>query len=154
LKKREQFKESWLVNHRVNLRLLEAVGEEGLTVSYDPRARNVRRIYVHMHNARLNWVGAMMKHPPEVARLKTREPHTIPALIAALTESSDAVVAMLEQVAKEEKVRHFERSPATLLSMMIAHEAHHRGQIVLAMRLSGKPLPREVSAALWDWDEI
>lgn len=142
------------MNHRVNLLLLEAVGQDGLTVSYAPRARNVRRIFVHLHNARLNWVGAIMKNPPEVERLKTREAHDVAALAAALDASALAVAALLAQIAKKENARAFERSPATFLGMMLAHEAHHRGQMVLALRLAGKPLPREATAGLWDWDQI
>ena len=142
------------MNQRVTATLLAAVGEEGLTVSYAPRARNIRRIFVHLHNARMNWVGAMLKNPPKVARLKNREPYTVAALAAALDESAAAVCALLEKVAKKEQLKEFDRSPATLLAMMIAHEAHHRGQVVLALRLAGKPLPRSVLGELWDWDSI
>jgi uncharacterized damage-inducible protein DinB len=151
MKKKAQFREAWLVNHRMNLLLLEAVGEEGLTVSYAPRARNVRRIFVHLHNQRLNWLGAMVKNPPQIERLKNRDPHDIPTLKAALDQSAMAIADMLEPIAKARKLKGFDRSPVTLLGFMLAHEAHHRGQAILALRLAGKPLPREVTASIWDW---
>jgi uncharacterized damage-inducible protein DinB len=33
----------------------------------------------------------------------------------------------------------------------VAHEAHHRGQIVLAARALGHRLPPEVVNGLWQW---
>lgn len=154
LKTHQQFQEAWFVSHRINLQLLAAIGDENLGVSYAPRARNVRRIFVHLHNTRLNWLGAVLKNPPELARLKTRDAHDVAALSAALDASANAVGEMLRKIVKRESVRGFDRSPATFLAFMIAHEAHHRGQAILALRQAGKALPRHVLADLWDWDQI
>lgn len=142
------------MNHRINALLLAAVGEEGLEVSYAPRTRNVRRIFVHLHNARLNWLGGVVKHPPQVARLKGRDPHDVSALGAALDASAFAIADLLEHIGKKDQVRGFDRSPATFLAFMLAHEAHHRGQIILALRMVGKPLPRSVTEELWNWDQV
>jgi uncharacterized damage-inducible protein DinB len=155
LKTKKQFREAWLVSHRINLMLLDAIGENALATSYAPRTRNIRRIFVHLHNQRLNWLGAMVKNPPQIERLKSRDPHDIPALKAALDNSANAIADLLEGIAKQRKpLNGFHRSPTTLLAFMVAHEAHHRGQVVLALRLAAKPLPRELTAALWDWDHV
>jgi len=37
------------------------------------------------------------------------------------------------------------------LSYFVAHEAHHRGQLVLLARQLGHPLPKEATAGLWQW---
>lgn len=37
------------------------------------------------------------------------------------------------------------------LSYFVAHEAHHRGQLVMVARQLGHRLPVEVTAGLWQW---
>jgi uncharacterized damage-inducible protein DinB len=37
------------------------------------------------------------------------------------------------------------------LSYFVAHEAHHRGQLVMVARQLGHRLPRETTGGLWQW---
>lgn len=37
------------------------------------------------------------------------------------------------------------------LSYFVAHEAHHRGQLVMLARQLGHRLPRDVNGGLWQW---
>jgi uncharacterized damage-inducible protein DinB len=38
-----------------------------------------------------------------------------------------------------------------VLAYFVAHEAHHRGQIVMLARQLGHRLPGDISAGLWQW---
>ena len=38
-----------------------------------------------------------------------------------------------------------------VLAYFVAHEAHHRGQIVLVARALGHRLPPAVTSGLWQW---
>ena len=38
-----------------------------------------------------------------------------------------------------------------VLTYFVAHEAHHRGQIVMVARQTGHRLPVTTTAALWQW---
>jgi uncharacterized damage-inducible protein DinB len=40
-----------------------------------------------------------------------------------------------------------------VLGYFIAHEGHHRGQIVLVARALGHRLPGEITAGLWQWSQ-
>ena len=39
------------------------------------------------------------------------------------------------------------------LSYFVAHEAHHRGQLVMLARQLGHRLPANVTAGLWQWNK-
>jgi uncharacterized damage-inducible protein DinB len=46
--------------------------------------------------------------------------------------------------------RHYDH-PILLLQLLIFHEAYHHGQIKLALKLSGRPLPdRDAGPLTWD----
>jgi uncharacterized damage-inducible protein DinB len=149
--RKAQFREAWEMNEGMNRCLLDEIGADGLSACYAPRARSVRRVFVHIHNMRLHWLGALAHDAPQLARLKSREAHDVETLRTALTASGAAIITWLCSIAKKENVKIFEHSPMSLLSFMIAHEAHHRGQIIVAMRLAGKPLARETILDLWDF---
>jgi uncharacterized damage-inducible protein DinB len=38
-----------------------------------------------------------------------------------------------------------------VLTYFVAHEGHHRGQIVMVARQTGHRLPASVTADLWQW---
>jgi uncharacterized damage-inducible protein DinB len=38
-----------------------------------------------------------------------------------------------------------------VLAYFVAHEAHHRGQLVMAARAMGHRLPAAVGDGLWQW---
>jgi len=40
------------------------------------------------------------------------------------------------------------------LSYFIAHESHHRGSILLTLKVSGHGLDAASKMAIWDWDRL
>ena len=47
--------------------------------------------------------------------------------------------------------QNFPTDVVHLLNYFVAHEAHHRGQLILIARQLGHALPREVTSGLWQW---
>jgi uncharacterized damage-inducible protein DinB len=41
-----------------------------------------------------------------------------------------------------------------MLCYMIAHEAHHRGQVCMLAHQLGYPLPKEVTSGMWNWEKL
>lgn len=144
--------EAWEVHQRINLRLLDLVGEENLKDSYAPRVRDINKTFAHMHNTRIMWLDAMGMLPEDVKKIDKGAVPKLGAIRVALEASGVAVRGMIERVVEKGKVPSFKRSPATFVSYLIAHESHHRGQITVALRLSGHGLKPEVLYGMWEWD--
>ena len=41
-----------------------------------------------------------------------------------------------------------------MLSYMLAHEAHHRGQVAMLAHQLGFPLPTAITASMWNWEKL
>lgn len=144
--------EAWHMSNEVNLFVLASIPAAWMKDRYSTRTRTVADQFSHMHNVRLRWLthaapdltGKLSPFP------KGSEP-TAAQLKRALTDSAKVVAQFLERSEREGKVKQWKGSPPTFLGYLIAHEAHHRGLAMVAMRMSGRTLPQEVIYGQWDW---
>ncbi len=58
---------------------------------------------------------------------------------------------LLEGCAESGQVAGWKGPPETLLGYLVAHETHHRGLAMVAMRLAGRKLPERIVFGQWDW---
>lgn len=72
-------------------------------------------------------------------------------LRGTLRASENALARLFEDAEAAGKVKSFAGSPATYLGYFIAHEAHHRGLVLVSLRLSGTKLPKEITYGIWYW---
>jgi len=81
-------------------------------------------------------------------------------LVAALRRSGDGIQGLLELgLAAEGHVppskgyvwRNLSLDVGHVLTYFVAHEAHHRGQIIMVARQTGHRLPRGITDGLWQW---
>ena len=158
----EKILAAWRTNNQVTVFLVRnlptAVWES--PVPGAPR-KTVRMLAGHLHNSRCMWLKTLARPhgipvPPAVDRRKVRRGE----LIAALNRSSRGMEALLRL-----GLRNGGTIPATpayawrnlpldvghVLAYFVAHEGHHRGQIVLVAKQIGARLPPEVIAGLWQW---
>ena len=147
-----QLVEAWEMSHEANLFLLEGIPAEALLDRYAARTRTVAAQFAHMHNVRLRWLQHAA--PALAAKAKPFEKEAQPTqreLKTALEASAPLVARFLEDSEAAGKVKSWKGSPASFLGYMVAHEAHHRGLAMVAMRMSGRKLSKELVYGQWDW---
>ena len=149
------FIESWHVSNRVNLMLLEGIDADGLEISSRPRARSVGDQFAHLHNARLLWLATAAPDLAEgLKKIDKGEHGGVEKLRESLTESSERIALLLERGFENGKMKGYKGSPALFLAYLIAHEGHHRGQILLTLKLGGYKVPQELAYGIWDWENV
>jgi uncharacterized damage-inducible protein DinB len=153
---------AWRTNNRVTTQLIQRLppGLWDMSVPGVPR-RTIRAIAAHLHNARCSWVKTLGREHGITAPLRV-DHHRVAArqLVAALKRSSDGIEALLELgFASQGRVppsrgyvwRNLSLDVGHVLTYFVAHEAHHRGQIIMVARQTGKRLPRAAGDGLWQW---
>jgi uncharacterized damage-inducible protein DinB len=143
----------WDVNNRVNLRLLDALSDEQLAATILPRGKSVASYFVHIHMARYYWLERRDRDLAK--RVKKLPGGTAPrsTLRQALIDSGKAIAEFLTEAESTGKVKSSKLGPIGFLGYALAHEGHHRGQILLQLKIAKMPLDRAASYTLWIWDK-
>jgi uncharacterized damage-inducible protein DinB len=153
---------AWRTNSLVTVRLVEQLPPVLWEASIPgvPR-RTIRAIAAHLHNARCWWLKTLgREHGIAVPRLVDLRKVTRRNLVSALKRSSRGIEALLElgiaadgqiPASKAYTWRNLPLDVGHVLAYFVAHEGHHRGQIVMAARQLGHRLPPEVTGGLWQW---
>ena len=153
---------TWRTNNRVTVFLVEHL-PPGLWAAALPGAprRTIRMIAGHMHNARCMWIRTLGQEqgipvPRSVDRRRVGRRELVPAL----QRSSRGILRLLTlgcerggriPMASTYTWRNLPLDVGHVLGYFVAHEAHHRGQIVLVARTLGYRLPAAVTGGLWQW---
>ncbi len=154
--------DAWRTNNRVTTYFVEHFPAELWTASVPgaPR-RTVRMISAHIHNARCMWTKILGRESGIVApRNVDRYSVGIKDLAAALNRSSLGILGLLKlgcdhggkiPAPRSYVWRNLPLDVGHVLSYFVAHEGHHRGQIVMLARQLGCRLPTQVTSGLWLW---
>jgi len=147
----QQFIETWQIHNRVNLYLLNAINDAWLADVSASKGRTVGEQFVHIHNVRLMWFKAAEPGLLEGLIKLEKENITKQLLADELTKSSAAMEKLLQKGLETGKIKGFKPNAAAFLGYFIAHESHHRGQIMLCLKQSGHKVDQKVQYGLWEW---
>lgn len=148
---------AFATNHRINLYLIEHLPADAWTAGpLNGKGRSIAAMLAHMHNVRLMWLKAIglpdgvempAKLDPAGETTLTRE-----GVAAAYVESWQALEAVLRRALETDgRVKQFKPDVVSFYSYLVAHDAHHRGQISMLARQAGCALPQSAMFGMWEW---
>ena len=156
---------AWRTNSRVTAHLVEHLPAAlwDIPIPGAPR-RTVRMIAGHLHNSRSRWIRTLgQPHGVAVPALVDRRKVARRELLSALRRSSKGIEALLDlgmasggelPPSKGYVWRNLPLDVGHVLAYFVAHEAHHRGQLVMLARQLGHRLPRQATDGLWQWTTL
>jgi uncharacterized damage-inducible protein DinB len=141
----EALLDSWDRNNTILVNLLRALPEGGLEARAMEGSPSVAELFTHIHYVRLVFV---FEDAPEFARSVPAEEWVAERdavrIAQMLNDSAKAVRDAVKGRVKagREMDQHYDH-PILLLQHMLWHEGYHHGQIKLALKLAGRPIPNE-----------
>ncbi len=145
--------ETWQINNRINLYLLEAIAEENLNDVLASKGRKVGEQFAHINNVRLMWLKECFPQGLETTVKIAKEEAGDKALLQkCLTSSGDAMAeAILSAAENGGRIKGFKPHVTAFVTYLSSHEAHHRSQIILALKQSNHPVEKKISFGVWEF---
>jgi uncharacterized damage-inducible protein DinB len=143
---------SFDTNNRINQYLIENLPAEAWRAEPPAgKGRTIAAIVAHLHNVRVMWLKTAAKGS-KIPEQLDRTSVTRTEATKALEQSRAALNAVLESALESDgRVKAFRPDVAGFFGYLVAHDAHHRGQICMLARQAGHPLPQKAMFGMWEW---
>ena len=139
-------------NNRINQYLIDNVPAPAWkAMPPGGKGRTISAIVAHMHNVRVMWLKVAAKGSAIPDQLN-RASVTPTQAMRGMEQSRQALSVVISHALETDgRVKGFRPDVAGFLGYLIAHDAHHRGQIAMLARQVGHPLPQKVVFGMWEW---
>jgi uncharacterized damage-inducible protein DinB len=138
-------------NNRINQYLIENLPPEAWKAKPpDGKGRTIAAVVAHMHNVRVMWLKAAKSE--EIPAQLDRATVTPSQALRALEASRQALSEVMNRALQSNgRVKGFRPDVAGFFGYLVAHDAHHRGQITMLARQLGHPLRVKAMFGMWEW---
>jgi uncharacterized damage-inducible protein DinB len=153
----------FLANDRMNQLLIEHLQSAAWKAKPPGNTRTIAAIFTHMHNVRCKWVrltAPQLEVPPMLKRAHCTPQQACAALAESATRCAEMLAGALDvypgshgKFLRDGWARPWPAGPE-MLCYMVAHEAHHRGQVCMLAHQLGFPLPVRVTSGIWNWEKL
>jgi uncharacterized damage-inducible protein DinB len=141
---------SFAIHNRIHLYLLDTLPPEVWNEAPPGgKGRTLAALVSHIHGVRLMWLKASgVKSLPQPLEKTAQVAEAKQALAASDRAIRDWLKPILNGNAN---ISGFKPDAWAFVAYLIAHEAHHRGQMLLLARQLGHPIDKSTSFGLWEW---
>lgn len=159
IRKLDDFYNEWQYESEMTLKLFSLIDEHKFHEQVHPQVRSVSRLAFHITNT----VGEMMEH----TGLKIEGYHeeddlywTKKELVNAYKQFSDSLIDQIKKtwtdadLEKKDNMYGEEWKRGTTLSVLIRHQAHHRGEMIILMRILGMKVIGMYGPANEEWSTM
>jgi uncharacterized damage-inducible protein DinB len=139
-------------NDKISRYLIENLAPEAWNaVPPGGKGRAIAAIVAHMHNVRVMWLKAAAnggKIPEQLDKSSV----TAAQALEAFQQSKEALAAIIALALQSDgQIKRFKPDVVGFVGYLIAHDAHHRGQITQLARQIGHPVSQKVMFGMWEW---
>ena len=145
----QEIVETWTMNNKGTLYLLENIETEWLSAKLAGKGRTIGEQFVHINNIRSMWINKVW----EKIDLKLGKEKSVDKneLKIGLEISSEKMVETLINLFAENAAKGYKPHPTAFFARMIAHESHHRGQIMATISRNDFKINKSVNFNLWGY---
>jgi len=146
----KQLEDAWRANCKVNYDLLALCSDEDLELK-PGKGKTIRSNFVHIVGVRRSHLEERMKQEAERVPKLDWKTASRQEILSALSQSDELMLAAFQK--QDETGKPGRWTTLRFFAYCVAHEAHHRSQVELALRLNGREPADDVLYALWNWPQ-
>jgi uncharacterized damage-inducible protein DinB len=154
-RKRADFEKTWSQESEATLKVLRALTDASLQQAVAPSDRTLGRMAWHLAQTigeMLARTGLAIAGPPEHAPVPARATEIVAAYETAARSLQEQLAKWDDAALLAEDDMYGERWPrGVTLFALVAHQAHHRGQMTVLMRQAGLAVPGVYGPAREEW---